>query len=437
MTTSSQELELIVLGTGTSSGVPSIGCLTSPTTGCYTCRSTLSLPSETDPHAKHNLRRNTSAVLRIPDNSGAGGRTKTLLIDCGKTFYSAALEHWPKKGLREIDALLITHPHADAILGLDDLRGWTLHQNVQKSIQIWCNQHTYDEVSKTFPYLADVKKATGGGDVPQFDWCIFDDTKPFELLGVRVVPLPVHHGQYFTTPPTPFKCLGFLFNSEICYLSDVSFIPPEIWAILEEECLLPSKWRPALTSNGEQVVPPTETAAVPAPVPTDAVKELSLLDGVKSLPTKEKKRLKALVIDCLRIESHMSHFGWPQAIAAARRMGPERTYLVGFGHQKSHASWVSLCRAFQANASSSVPLQSPPLTLTQPKPPAPWHAFGGTENPGVEDWKVNQEWAMYLLECWEGGKLGGFWVRPAADGMKIMIGGKEGDTIDDLYGYEG
>lgn len=101
-----------MLGTGTSSGLPSIGCLTSDK-GCYCCKSTL---DTSDPEARKNLRRNTSAVLRIPGKKG--GRTKSLLIDCGKTFFSAALEHWPKKGLREIDALLITHAHAVSLAAL-------------------------------------------------------------------------------------------------------------------------------------------------------------------------------------------------------------------------------------------------------------------------------------------------------------------------------
>ena len=50
-------------------------------------------------------------------------RDRTILIDCGKTFREQAIEFFPKKGLRKIDALILTHHHADAIDGLDDLRG--------------------------------------------------------------------------------------------------------------------------------------------------------------------------------------------------------------------------------------------------------------------------------------------------------------------------
>lgn len=86
MPASHPELELLMLGTGTSSGLPSIGCLTSDK-GCFCCRSTL---DKDDVEARKNLRRNTSAVLRIPDKQG--GRTKSLLIDVSNARELAMLE---------------------------------------------------------------------------------------------------------------------------------------------------------------------------------------------------------------------------------------------------------------------------------------------------------------------------------------------------------
>jgi len=137
-----QDLSLLLLGTGTSSSLPSIGCLTNPTSGCWCCRSTL---LKDDPNYaseyRKNERRNISGMLRIPTppQPETGRTERTILIDvsqsrssivgvaclssidelqqCGKSFFSGALEWWPKKGLREIDAVLLTHAHADAILG--------------------------------------------------------------------------------------------------------------------------------------------------------------------------------------------------------------------------------------------------------------------------------------------------------------------------------
>jgi hypothetical protein len=199
---------------------------------------------------------------------------------------------------------------------------------------------------QSFPYLADSKKATGtcalaprlprsrsplsrlagGGDVPAFVWHIFDQDQPLEILGVHIVPLPgpslppsrpssvayvprapVHHGKVFSTPPSPYYCLGFLFNCKIAYLSDVSFVPEEVWSLLEAECTLPAEWRP-------------KTAGCAA-----LDESLNKLD----VATKQTKPvIQALVIDCLRIETFTSHFGLGEAVATARRMGALRTYLV-------------------------------------------------------------------------------------------------------------
>lgn len=73
-----RSLEMLLLGTGTSSALPAIGCLTSAEKGCLCCRSTL---NPDDAAARKNVRRNTSAVLLIPDDARPGARDKTLLID--------------------------------------------------------------------------------------------------------------------------------------------------------------------------------------------------------------------------------------------------------------------------------------------------------------------------------------------------------------------
>lgn len=105
------DLSLLLLGTGTSSCVPSISCLTaneSTKPGCYCCLSTI---DASNPHGHRNIRRNTAALLSIPPKV-PGERRRSLLIDCGKSFYTAALEHFRTQGIREIDAVLLTHPHA-------------------------------------------------------------------------------------------------------------------------------------------------------------------------------------------------------------------------------------------------------------------------------------------------------------------------------------
>ena len=64
-----------------------------------------------------------SYFLRLSSTYDFFDAVRTILVDCGKTFREQAIEFFPKKGLRKIDALILTHHHADAIDGLDDLRG--------------------------------------------------------------------------------------------------------------------------------------------------------------------------------------------------------------------------------------------------------------------------------------------------------------------------
>lgn len=399
-----QDLSLLLLGTGTSSSLPSIGCLTNPVSGCWCCRSTL---LKDDPRYKteyrKNERRNTSAILRIPTPPQSDGRTeKTVLIDCGKSFFSGALEWWPKKGLREIDALLLTHAHADAILGLDDLRGWTLRGHIQKSIAIYCTQDTFNDVSKAFPYLTNMGQATGGGDIPALTWHIIDPIAPFELFGVQVIPLPVEHGKFFTTPPKPFLCSGFLFNRQICYLSDVSAVPPSVYSTLSEYVDLPTS--PSITgirSNGQ----------------SEVVKE-------------EKPKLQALIVDCLRLEEFTSHYGLGKAVETMRRLGARKNYLIGFGHRTSHTAWREACTLLSTPSSrsgyGSLSVDSPTFN----------DLYNGHSDPLQEDTEMFSKRALQVVENWEKERGASWaeakrpWVRPSCDGMTIRVG-SDGVTVED------
>lgn len=128
-----------------------------------------------------------------------------------------------------------------------------------------------------------------------------------EILGVDVLPLPVHHGKIFSIPGAAYYCLGFLFDRKIAYLSDVSLVPEEVWDLLEAECTLPEEWRP----KRELEVKTVE-------------------NGVNGFKKEDKPVIQALVVDCLRIETFTSHFGLGEAIGTARRMGAVKTYLVSW-----------------------------------------------------------------------------------------------------------
>ncbi|KAF1350226.1 beta-lactamase-like protein [Delphinella strobiligena] len=270
---------LIFLGTGTSSQIPAIGCLTSSTSRCRVC------PSALHPATQKNRRRNTSAFLTLSNN-------KTILIDCGKSFFDAALQIWPRARLRQINALLLTHAHADAINGLDDLRGWTLGGFIQPSIDVYLSAATHAAVATTFPYCVDASKATGGGDIPAFRWHIIDEDSDFFVrpCGVTVTTLPTEHGMTFGATPSPFICLGFRIGG-VAYISDASTIP----ARTREKLQQPSSHT---TTHGCDI----------------------------------------MVLDALKRGFHPSHMSIPETLdfVNALERPARKTYLTDFTHETDH-----------------------------------------------------------------------------------------------------
>ena len=107
--------DLIFLGTGTSEGVPRLSCLTKG--DCAVCNDAVKPGSP-------NRRRNVSGILRWKEE--ASGIARHVQIDCGKGFWESALQWYPHHKIDLLDALLLTHAHADQMGGLDDLRDITL-----------------------------------------------------------------------------------------------------------------------------------------------------------------------------------------------------------------------------------------------------------------------------------------------------------------------
>jgi phosphoribosyl 1,2-cyclic phosphate phosphodiesterase len=180
------------LGTGTSHGVPVIGC------DCVVCTST---------DARDNRLR-PSIFVEVP------GRA-SILVDMTPDFRQQALRY----GVRKIDAVLFTHSHADHILGFDEIRRFNTLQG--GAIPAYGNREAWDVLKRSFYYAFDGLPRLGGG-VPQ----VIDREAdgPFTVNGVRVVPVPVWHG----TMPV----LGFRFGS-FAYVTDCSRIPDDSWPLLE------------------------------------------------------------------------------------------------------------------------------------------------------------------------------------------------------------
>jgi phosphoribosyl 1,2-cyclic phosphate phosphodiesterase len=183
-------LIVTVLGSGTSQGVPIIGC------HCPVCRSA-------DPRDK---RTRSSISLATPQ--------ARILVDTTPDLRQQAL----REGLDRVDAVLFTHPHADHIMGFDDLRRFCEIQGV--ALPIYGSDLTLGQIERTFFYAFNPKnKVPGYVHVTPH---IVSDA--FELGGLEILPLPVPHGAITT--------YGYLFSQGgrrlLAYLSDCSAVPEPI-----------------------------------------------------------------------------------------------------------------------------------------------------------------------------------------------------------------
>ena len=171
------------MGTGTSHGIPVIGCR------CAVCTSS-------DPRNK----RNRLGVWLHDENH-------SVVIDVSSEFRAGALQY----GMRTLDAALLTHAHADHVSGLDDLRIFS--QVSGKPTPLYGSVETLEDVKQRFAYAFAPPKSYGGG-APQYDLRIASE--PFDLGGWKITPLPVLHG--------PEPILGYRIN-DFALITDVTEIP--------------------------------------------------------------------------------------------------------------------------------------------------------------------------------------------------------------------
>jgi len=176
---------LTFLGTGTSTGVPLIGC------DCKVCRSE-------DPRDR---RLRCSALVET--------QGKRILIDCGPDFRQQALMH----GVRHLDAVLITHNHFDHLYGLDDVRPLG-------NMPVYGDEVVFQTIHAFMPYCFGKHKYPGSATIELHK---VQALVPFNVAGVDVLPIPVTHGQ--------FAILGYRFGP-LAYITDASALSVEAFAAL-------------------------------------------------------------------------------------------------------------------------------------------------------------------------------------------------------------
>ena len=265
-------LRLTVLGSGTSHGIPVIAC------DCPVCNST-------DPKDKR-YRASVFVELESDVPLKEGDFPTSFVIDVGPEFRLQCIEH----KIKHLDAVLITHGHADHLNGLDDIRIFSHTQGcVGKSdaeapnpIEIYANTPCENDIKRRFDYV--YKNTQEGGGKPRFDVVNTDKTgASFEIPGksgtIFCTAVPIMHGN--------LPVNGYLLQSEkdrmdnaIAYITDCNFIPES---------------------------------------------SFDLIKGVNHL-----------IIDGLREREHTTHFNFNQALEAAAKIGAKHTWVTHICHNFSY-----------------------------------------------------------------------------------------------------
>ncbi len=241
--------ELTILGCGTSTGVPLLFC------ECKVCRS--SNPKN------HRLR--TSAWLKVQTPKHA----KSFLIDTSTDLRAQALAH----RIPRIDAIFFTHPHADHVSGIDEIRSFNFAQNSR--IPAYGNAWTTTELRARFPYIFLPADKVEGGGIPQIDLHTFESSVPeIRIDDLSFIPVALSHGSQ--------ECIGYRFDS-LAYVTDCNSISE------------------------------------------DSLQRLRGLD--------------TLVLDCLRLTPHGTHFNLDRALEIIAELKPRQAVLTHLGHDFEYDEW--------------------------------------------------------------------------------------------------
>jgi phosphoribosyl 1,2-cyclic phosphate phosphodiesterase len=182
-------MQLEILGSGTSHGIPVIAC------DCEVCAST-------DPH---DNRLRASALLRDD--------TRSILIDAGPEFRLQAL----RSRIKRLDAVLLTHSHADHVHGVDDLRIYSHTADMP----VYANATCIEDLKIRFDYV--FKETQAGGGKPKLLLIAVKGGETIEIAGIPITAIPLMHG---IIPILGWRC------GDTAYLTDCNRIPDEAWPLL-------------------------------------------------------------------------------------------------------------------------------------------------------------------------------------------------------------
>lgn len=310
------------LGTGTSSGVPVIGC------DCAVCMSA-------DPR---DNRLRCGAALEFIDPSG---RPRTILIDATPDLRQQALRH----KLARCDAILFTHNHVDHTFGLDEVRRFNAVQH--SPIDIFAEPHTLEHLRRVYGHIFDAARNVNDSFVASVISRSLEPNVTLELYGLRITPLRFLHGK--------LPILGFRFDwvegrgtlrrqpgAQGTRLGEAGHEEAARQEAGHQEVVRGS----ALSAEpGAAGAPPLDTDALTPsalkPAYSDGpILPLAYCTDVSAIPPETWQHLEGLsvlALDALRYRRHPTHFSFNQAIEVAQRVRPRKTYFIHMTHDIAHA----------------------------------------------------------------------------------------------------
>lgn len=259
-------MKMILMGTGTSHGVPVIGC------SCKVCTSS----------DMRDSRNRCSAFVSEP---------ASIVIDTGPEFRIQAL----KFGIKSVNAVLITHSHADHLNGLDDIRTFshteaidpfpTKNISATAGMPVYANEWAIVDIKNRFDYIfKPVKEGGGKPKLDLIDCSAYSCNNPIVINSLEIIPVPILHGTLCDSGWLMSERTSDGSKSSIAYLTDCSCVPEDSINLINQNA----------------------------------------------------GNLEHLVIDGLRKKPHSTHFSFEQAIDVAKRLKPRHTWLTHITHDMSH-----------------------------------------------------------------------------------------------------
>ena len=373
-----------VLGSGASTAVPWLQCLVGPSccAVCDECRR--------NPLASRNVRNNPSALLSVPLPPPAAPAEPPappafahVMIDAGKTLRASASRWLPELGVRALAALLLTHPHADAYLGLDDLRDLS----PRRLLPVYLSAECMAAVRRAFPYLVPAGSvarrdaalgfgvdgeagagAAGAGSAPaggplfvaQLQWRVFRPWEPFvipEAGNLVVVPVPVTHGKGAVS--MAFEFGGRVLDASAAQGESEGGAGAEGTEAAAVEAAAEAAVA-AAAATSQPLLSPAPPLAPPALAPWAGSRILYVSD-VSALSRASRayfraRRTDLLLLDLLNYNSYATHFSALQAVNCALDLGAAgATRFVGMNHAIDHELEHEKLRAFGRSLASAAP----------------------------------------------------------------------------------